>query len=750
MQGRHLVMSVLVAGMVAFVPSTASAQSPPTCAQLNTDPALGLAGNPTVIAHTTTLIAATGSNRAYCRVDFTVSERGGPEHGYAPGEIQRVVLRVGLPLNSADGGSGGGMLGEGAWNGKVQNLGGGGLVGNVGNVTSATNLGYVGSSTDSGHPASEGSGFGVIQATHELNLGKIEDFFHQSLRLQYQWALRLTKVYYTKRAARNYWSGCSTGGRQGLVLALKHGEDFDGFLIGAPHTNHVHNSSSNRSWVNKDLAGGTLTNEKFAATVERMVIACDGLDGLEDGLVNDPRACTVKSADVNACGLPGAAPAGSCLSAVEAEVADMVFDGPRNDLGHRVWFPYGRATVVTTEVPTAPSTGGNGVYGWAMKDMTFDWRAHPLAEWDNLVELASNSFGDLINMGDPNLSRARNSGAKILMWQGTADNLTFYSNVYYYTRVLDQFGADDVSDWYRYFLAPGVGHCGGGAGPQPQNLFNTLVGWVEDGTAPDSILASGGGRTRPLCAFPQTAIYDGVGDPDLASSFSCGGNLQTKAIKCDGLIVKYKQETGSVYPPLGGETDISCGIAHMPSTSAALGTPGLNDWRADPLVTLNATDEDSDVVRTEYQLDGSSAWTPYAGPFAVADGAHTLTFRSIDSAEHVETARKVAIKVDTADPVLSGLPAACTIAPANGELVKVATITAADALSGVAPRSLAIEVTSNETIGPSDVLVRGGDVYVRASRAGDGTGRVYSIAAQVSDRAGNAASATGTCVVPVN
>ena len=93
-----------------------------------------------------------------------------------------------------------------------------------------------------------------------------------------------------------------------------------------------------------------------------------------------------------------------------------------------------------------------------------------------------------------------------------------------------------------------------------------MVNWAEKGVAPDSILASGGGRTRPLCPFPQTAIYDGKGDPNLASSFKCGGNIQTKAAKCDGLIVKFGQETGNVLEPLAGEDAKSCGLAGGPST----------------------------------------------------------------------------------------------------------------------------------------------------------------------------------------
>jgi hypothetical protein len=228
-----------------------------------------------------------------------------------------------------------------------------------------------------------------------------------------------------------------------------------------------------------------------------------------------------------------------------------------------------------------------------------------------------------------------------------ADNLiSFQSNIYYYSRVLDHFGGDaNLSPWFRFFLAPGVGHCGGGNGPQPQNLFNTLVAWAENGNAPDSIMASGGGRTRPLCPFPQTAIYDGVGDPNLASSFSCGGNIQTKAATCDGLIVKFKHETGSAYAPLAGEDDISCGIAHLPVTTASLSPAPMNGWYTNPTVTLAATDQDGDIERTEYSLD-SGPWTIYAGPFAVSDGgAHTLIYRSIDRAGHVEVLRKLPFKV---------------------------------------------------------------------------------------------------------
>ena len=746
MQQQLRSLTGLVFGAIAFTAVTASAQ-PPTCAQLNNDPAYGLAGNPAVIDHSTALVPGT---IAHCRVDFTVSERGGPQFGYAPGEVQRVGLRVGLPANSSDGGTGGGPEGEGAWNGRVRNLGGGGFVGSLSPVTVATNARYVGSFTDTGHLGPDPA-FGVIQADQELNLGKIEDFFSESLRLQYQWALRLANTYYGRPALRNYWDGCSTGGRQGLVLAWKYGHDFDGFLIGAPQTHHsrLSSGSSWRAWVNLEIAGGTVTPPKSAAATSRMIAECDGQDGVVDGMLAEPRTCKA-SAALNICGQPGAPPEGTCLNPAEAQAIDIVMDGPRNDLGHRVWVPFGRGSA--TAMSVGPNgAGANAIFGWANKDLSYDYRTHPLSDWDDVHQLAANVVGPIMDMDSPGLDLTRNHGARILMWQGLADQLIpWQQNVHYYNHVIDNYdGLDNVTPWFRFFLAPGVTHCGGGVGPQPQNLFNTLVNWVESGATPDSILASGGGRTRPLCPFPQTAIHDGVGNPSLASSFRCGGNIETKAARCDGLLVKYQQETSAIYETLGGEDDLSCGLAFAPITTAALSPAPLNGWYRNPMLTLNASDQDGDVDRSEYRLDGG-AWTPYTGPFRViGDGEHTLDYRSVDKAGHVEAPRALAFRVDATAPVLSGMPVEpCTIWPPGDELVQVAALKASDTGSGVDAGSLSVGVVSNEPISASDVLIAEGSVHVRASRLGNGTGRTYTLSAQVSDLAGNTASALATCTVP--
>src|SRR5262245_8194590 len=619
--------------------------------------------------HSTTLVPGAGTATAYCRVEFIVSERGGHAFGYAPGEIQQIGLRVGLPANSADGGSGGGPDGEGAWNGKVRNLGGGGLVGIVGPVTLTTNARYVGSSTDSGHVGPDPA-FGVIQATHELNLGKIEDFFSESLRLQYQWALRLAKSYYGKPAIRNYWDGCSTGGRQGLVLSWKYGNDFDGFLIGAPHTNHSRTSSgaSWRSWVNNELTGGTVTSDKVTAAVDRMIAECDGQDGVVDDLLSEPRTCHA-SAALNICGKPGAPPAPMCLTSDEATVIEMAMAGANNDLGKKVWVGYGRGSAAQMSVPppSGSGTGGNGIFGWAVKDMTYDFRVHPLSDWDDIHEVGTTTVGPYIDMRSPNHDLTKNDGGKILMWHGLADQLIpWEQHVYYYNKVIDNYqGLQNVTPWFRFFLAPGVTHCGGGVGPQPQALFETMVNWAENSVAPDSILAFGGGRTRPLCPFPQTAIYDGIGDPKVAGSFPCGGNIETKAAKCEGLLVRYQHETGTQLEPLAGEDEISCGFAFAPVTTSLLSPSPINGWYRNPTVTLTATDHDSDFDHTEYMIDAAHGWITYAGPFQVAtDGEYLLEYRSIDKGGHAEAIQSLRFKVDATAPVISGMPAAvCTIWP---------------------------------------------------------------------------------------
>jgi hypothetical protein len=191
-------------------------------------------------------------------------------------------------------------------------------------------------------------------------------------------------------------------------------------------------------------------------------------------------------------------------------------------------------------------------FHWNERDRTFDPGTVGLDEYPEIAQDGSRNIADVTDtFGD--LDAFRRSGGKLLTFVGGNDQLIFPRGVIHYYRVmasrLGRHGEPDfarLQEFYRLFRAPGVAHCGGGNGPQPQNLFGALVSWVEDGVAPAQILASsttaGVPRSRPLCPYPQTAIYNGSGSTNDAASFHCGSNLETRDIVCADVLVKYKHE----------------------------------------------------------------------------------------------------------------------------------------------------------------------------------------------------------------
>jgi hypothetical protein len=498
-------------------------------------------------------------NGTRCEAQFIYSARGGAADGYAVGQAQRIGILVGLPLDSQDNG---GL--PTAWNGKVRNVGGGGLQGGFSSITTATNAGYVASNTDTGHPTQDNPNFPVIQDTHELNYGRLDDFLRESIHQQYKWALALTEVYYGRPATRNYWDGCSTGGREGLSLALNFGQDFDGFLTGAPANFHTRLQVATvwPFWVQKELTGAaTLTQPKMNAANASAVAACDDQDGLKDGILSDSRTCHFDAAD-NACGRPGAPAAPNCLTEQEAQAVNRIWDGPRNDRGKRIWFPFGRGANagVTNSPPFGGPCGSLGIFCWSHRDTGFDFTSLPLSQFDDETELATNVVAPYSDIMSTDLDKVKKRGGKILMWHGGADQLIpWRQSVHYYDKAAFRYkGYENLSSWFRLFLAPGVTHCGGGAGPQPQNLFDVMVNWVESGNAPDSIPSTNATLgSRPMCPYPQTAIFDG-GDSKVASSWHCGGSLKTKETVCMDLVTKFRKERSNALDTDGLANPATC------------------------------------------------------------------------------------------------------------------------------------------------------------------------------------------------
>ena len=323
----------------------------PQCSALAADPAFGLAGNPLIASATSTLVAATPTNAAFCNVQLTYSAIADTAYGYAPGEAQAIRIGIGLPINSSDGGVGGV---QGAWNGKIQNLGGGGLVGSVGATTSATSDGYVGSSTDGGHTTAQNGArgnFGVIQASNQLNRGKIIDYIIESVHQQVEWSKLLALNYYNAKPTRNYWNGCSTGGRQGLALARYYGNEFDGFLVGAPAFFHDEFRFSDAwPWLMvKDLLvpkGQTLTTAQYTAASNAAIAACQSSERQRawrtaTSMIRVPAPST----PARICAADPARPRlRTASTADQAQAINMIWDGPRNHLGQKIWHPMERGS----------------------------------------------------------------------------------------------------------------------------------------------------------------------------------------------------------------------------------------------------------------------------------------------------------------------------------------------------------------------------------------------------------------------
>jgi hypothetical protein len=319
----------------------------------------------------------------------------------------------------------------------------------------------------------------------------------------------------------------------------------------------------------KDLLGAPIPAAKLNQATASAIAACDAADDVVDGMIEDPRTCKF-SALANVCGEP-TAPAANCLTLQEADAIDQIWDGPRNPAGNKIWFGLDRGTSLPALNGTNPFSLGVTQFHWDEHDRTFDWRTVSIDEYAQVAQDGSRNIADATDtFGDLDTFRAH--GGKLLTMVGANDPLIMPRGViHYYRQMAARYSNHDkpdfkrLQDFYRLFRAPSVGHCGGGAPgtPQPQNLFGALVNWVENGVQPDQILAqtSVGGvtRTRPLCPYPQTAIYSGEGSTDDAANFSCGGNLEKLHTVCDDVLTEYKDELGGKLDYAGmGVNRVAC------------------------------------------------------------------------------------------------------------------------------------------------------------------------------------------------
>ncbi|HEV3482761.1 MAG TPA: tannase/feruloyl esterase family alpha/beta hydrolase [Candidatus Acidoferrales bacterium] len=538
--------ALVVIASAAVLPASADGVSP-TCVALTTDPANGIISNPAIKSATSVIVPASGPNVAYCKVSLL----------YGTNPDQNINIVVGLPLSNTDGGSGGV---QGAWNGRTQGLGGGGCAGNL-TVTPAVNAGYVGSGTNLGH--SGGDCTPGVNPDGTYNLQFIEDFIRNAIKQQVLWSKLITKAYYSMRPEFNYWNGCSTGGRQGLLLAQELPDELDGILADAPAMYWTRFQTA-QMWgqiVMKDLVGGPIAKPKLDQARASAIAACDANDGVVDGIIDDPRKCHF-SAKSNICGRPGA-PATNCVTDQEAEAIDLIWDGPRNADGDKIWFGLDRGTDFTGPFPgfgldgSIPFFLGVIQFQWDEHDLNFNWETVPESGYPQVAQDGSRNIADVTDTFGP-LDEFKRHGGKMITSVGANDQLIFPRGVInYYREMAARYSDDgDIPDFdnlqrfYRLFRAPGVGHCGSddvGAWPQNGADFQALINWVEKDIPPSQIVGATApgvtpALTRPLCPYPQTAIYNGTGDTNNAANYVCGGNLETHHTVCADVLVKYKHE----------------------------------------------------------------------------------------------------------------------------------------------------------------------------------------------------------------
>ena len=435
---------------------------------------------------------------AFCRVDATVK----------PTSDSDIKMEVWLPASG--------------WNGKFEANGNGGWSGSIapGTLAAGLRLGYATGMTDTGH---EGGSAEFAMGHPE----KVIDFAYRAVHELTVKAKAIVAAYYGQPAKLSYWNGCSAGGREAMMEAQRFPEDYDGIIAGSPALN-TSGRAIQSLWVaqavHKDEAS-FIPPAKFPVIHNAVLAACDALDGVKDGILEDPTRCKFDPKELECKGADGA----ECLTAPQVETARTIyspvlrlpaktpiFSGPErgSELG---W---------TTMAGPQPFRIGVDYFRYLVFQNP-DWDYRTL-NFNTDIALADKLENDRINARNPDLKAFFAHGGKLLHYHGWSDpQISPGSSANYYRHVLDTMGgASKVRDNYRLFMVPGMAHCGGGEGTSSFNMLSALEQWVEQKKAPDQILASRirdgkVDRTRPLCPYPRVAAYKGTGSTDDAANFAC-------------------------------------------------------------------------------------------------------------------------------------------------------------------------------------------------------------------------------------
>ncbi len=463
---------------------------------------------------------------AFCRV--TAEAHPSPD--------SHIDIEVWLPLPAA-------------WNGKLRGQGNGGFAGAIDyrGLAGSVNLGYASSATDAGHKGE------ATDASWALgHPEKVVDFGYRAIHLTAELSKPVVQAFYGKPPARAYFDSCSDGGREALMEAQRFPQDYDGILAGAPANYWTHLLASGLSLqksINTSPAN-FIPPDKLPVITNAVLRSCDALDGVRDGILNDPTRCHFDPGVL----LCKSAESHACLSAAQVHSLKTIYAGGKDSHG-RLIFP-----------PIMPSSedGDGGWKDWVtgpefgkasgtayatgfFQDMVFEdphWDYHT-ANIDDATAAADKKLSPVLNSTDPDLKAFKARGGKLILYHGWLDPaISPLNTIDYYNSVVSKMGRSSTDEFVRLYMVPGMQHCAGGPGAfmfgqlgiatarDPEhNVFSALERWTEKGAAPGTIVATklrddrdsskGVLMTRPLCPYPQTAVFKRGSNPTDANSFAC-------------------------------------------------------------------------------------------------------------------------------------------------------------------------------------------------------------------------------------
>ena len=444
------------------------------------------------------------------------------------------------------------------WNGKLQGVGNGGFAGSIdyggAGLSGAVSRGYAAAATDTGH---EGSGIDASWALGHPE--KIVDFGHRAIHETAVKAKAIIAAFYGNGPKRAYFSSCSNGGRQALMEAQRYPEDYDGIIAGAP-ANYWTHLMAGFLWNSQATISDPkayIPARKLAAIQAATLAACDALDAVKDEVIDDPTRCKFDPEKLLCQGEETDA----CLTAPQIGALRRIYSGPQTSKGESLFPGYlaggeaglgGWSAWITGAAPKGSLHFIFGTQCFANMvtgDAAWDYKTFDI---DAGTRAADSKIGPVLNAINPDLSRFRARGGKLILYHGWSDAAIAPVNaIDYYRSAVAKAGTKEADTFLRLFMIPGMQHCGGGPGPDmfgeygaakgdaDHDMARALERWVEEGVAPDRITATKfkagtppvAVRTRPVCRYPQVAQWNQSGSTDDAANFTCGVSIAAKTGK---------------------------------------------------------------------------------------------------------------------------------------------------------------------------------------------------------------------------